>query len=309
MTIIGKASAITHGTIGSDILYAQYTLGDWIDGLAGNDTIYGLGGDDIILGNDGRDVLYGLGGNDTLDGGNGNDRLFGGDGNDQLIGGAGDDYMDGGTGVDMVDYRTATAGVRVNLSITTQQDTRGAGRDTIVNVENIAGSNFNDVLTGNAADNFISGGRGADVLRGGDGNDTLITDIADLLGDTLDGGNGNDSLQSGSGNDILLGGAGNDTLLGSGGQDTLTGGLGADKFIFNNVSDSTLAAADRITDFEVGVDKIVYGVAKVVSISGPAASQVVMLDYTGDGVADSAINVTANGILTAGDFTGSIFGF
>jgi Ca2+-binding RTX toxin-like protein len=57
-----------------------------------------------------------------------------------------------------------------------------------------------------------------------------------------------------AGNDTLLGGGGNDRLFGMGGNDTLTGGTGVDKFIysanFNNGNDT-------VTDFEVGIDKIV----------------------------------------------------
>jgi len=309
MPINAQATTFTFGTAANDTIYAQYLLGDLIDGLAGNDTIFGLDGGDRLLGNAGRDVIYGGLGHDTLDGGSGNDRLYGGADNDILIGGTGDDTMDGGTGYDTVDYSGATSGVRVNLAITSQQNTGGAGRDTIMNVENITGSGFNDMLTGNALDNFILSGSGADVLRGGDGNDTLISAVADGVGDTLDGGNGNDSLMSGNGNDTLLGGAGSDILNASYGQDTLTGGAGADKFQFSSELDSTLAAPDRITDFVVGEDRIVASFASVVSISGPLNAQTVLLDFTFDGVADSMIIVSANAMLTANDFSTSIFGF
>ncbi len=310
MTINAKATTFTFGTTGNDTIFAQYLLGDMINGLGGNDTIFGLDGDDILLGAAGRDVLYGAAGHDKLDGGTGNDKLYGGAGNDILIGGTGDDYIDGGLDFDTVDYSGATAGIRVNLSSASQQNTGGAGRDTIVNVENITGSSFNDVLTGNALDNFILAGAGADTLRGGDGNDTLMSMGADGLGDTLDGGNGNDSLMSGTGNDSLAGGAGNDTLYGYYGLDLLTGGTGADKFQFNSAQDSTIDAPDKITDFIVGEDKIVASFATVVSITGVAsAPQTVLLDFTFDGVADSAILVTANAPLTLSDFSTSIFGF
>jgi Ca2+-binding RTX toxin-like protein len=309
MTINAKATTFTFGTVGNDTIYAQYLLGDMIDGLGGNDTIYGLDGDDILLGNTGRDVLYGAAGHDKLDGGTDNDKLYGGTGNDILIGGAGDDFIDGGLDFDTVDYSGATTGVRVNLSSTSQQNTGGAGRDTIVNVENITGSNFNDVLTGNVFDNFMLAGNGADTLRGGDGNDTLVSMGADGLGDTLDGGNGNDSLMSGTGNDTLVGGAGNDTLNGFYGQDLLTGGTGADKFQFNSAEDSTLVAPDKIMDFIVGEDKIVASFVSVVSITGVATAQTVLLDFTFDGFADSAILVSANTLLSNSDFSTSIFGF
>ncbi|WP_421522818.1 Ig-like domain-containing protein [Neisseria yangbaofengii] len=65
-----------------------------------------------------------------------------------------------------------------------------------------------------------------------------------LLDDRIDGGN--DTLVGGSDNDILFGGAGNDTL---------TGGADADKFVFLANSNS---GHDVITDFEAGVDKVVF---------------------------------------------------
>ncbi len=56
-----------------------------------------------------------------------------------------------------------------------------------------------------------------------------------------------------AGNDVLVGGAGNDLIFGQGGNDTLTGGEGADTFVFSMFTDN---GNDVITDFEVGVDRI-----------------------------------------------------
>jgi Ca2+-binding RTX toxin-like protein len=74
-------------------------------------------------------------------------------------------------------------------------------------------------------------------------------------GDTLTGvdgvygGSGNDTLVGASGANILVGNAGNDVIQGNGGGDSLAGGAGADRFVFTALSDSTVAAPDRITDF------------------------------------------------------------
>jgi hypothetical protein len=46
-----------------------------------------------------------------------------------------------------------------------------------------------------------------------------------------------------------------------------------------------------------------------VSITGVATAQNVLLDFTFDGVADSAILVSANALLSNSDFSTSIFGF
>jgi Ca2+-binding RTX toxin-like protein len=51
--------------------------------------------------------------------------------------------------------------------------------------------------------------------------------------------------------------AGNDTITGGPGADFLSGGPGADVFVYPQFSDSTLAALDTITDFNVAAgDKI-----------------------------------------------------
>ena len=61
------------------------------------------------------------------------------------------------------------AGVNVNLSIATAQNTGGSGFDTLRNIENLEGTNFNDTLTGDGNANSLQGGNGTDSLDGGAG--------------------------------------------------------------------------------------------------------------------------------------------
>ncbi len=77
--------------------------------------------------------------------------LIGAAGNDVLNGGPGNDTMDGGpAGIDTASYANAPAAVTVNLALQgVAQNTIGAGIDTLVNFENLGGSAFNDVLSGN----------------------------------------------------------------------------------------------------------------------------------------------------------------
>lgn len=63
----------------------------------------------------------------------------------------------------------ATAGVKVNLSLSAAQNTVGAGLDTLAGFENLTGSKFDDNLTGDAGANVLAGGLGNDVLNGGTG--------------------------------------------------------------------------------------------------------------------------------------------
>jgi Ca2+-binding RTX toxin-like protein len=97
--------------------------------------------------------------------------------------------------------------VTVDLTKTGAQNTGGGGTDTLVGIENLYGSDFNDILTGDALANMMVGGKGDDRLSGGKGDDTLWGSEGN---DTLDGGDGDDYLVGGAGDDMVKGGAGVD---------------------------------------------------------------------------------------------------
>jgi hypothetical protein len=92
-------------------------------------------------------------------------------------------------------------------------------------------------LFGLTVDTFVSGGAGCDLidggcvsvahldLRGDAGNDELHGGAG---ADHLDGGSGNDKLYGGAGNDVLIGGSGNDIVKGEAGDDTIVLGSGYD---------------------------------------------------------------------------------
>jgi Ca2+-binding RTX toxin-like protein len=214
-----------------------------------------------------NDTLAGLGGNDQLYANAGNDSLDGGIGNDLLEGGAGNDIINGGADIDTASYAGASSRVVVNLLIATAQNTLGAGTDTIINVENLTGSAFDDTLTGNNVANLLIGGLGNDLLNGRGGLDTMVGAngndryYVDAAGDivTETAGQGTDRIYASvnytlaagvsveyltanagntglalTGNDfsmILEGLGGNDTLTGGAGNDILTGRGGADLMV------------------------------------------------------------------------------
>jgi len=149
--------------------YIDYTLRPNVENLTllGDENLNGSG-------NSLNNVIKGNSGSNSLFGGDGDDSISGLAGNDTIRGGNGNDYLDGGDGVDLASYRDASAGVVVDLSITTKsQDTVGAGRDTLKNFENLEGSNFSDRLSGDALNNKIAGHAGDDIIRGRAGNDDL----------------------------------------------------------------------------------------------------------------------------------------
>jgi Ca2+-binding RTX toxin-like protein len=166
--------------------------------------------DRFLLGDLGNDLLEGDIGDDVLVGGAGDDTLIGGAGDDLLFGGIGTDSLDGGDGIDTAYLSDAERNVRVNLETQTLTyvplGSTQTVTETILNVENIVGAQFNDILIGDAANNQLVGQAGIDRINGG------------------------------AGDDILQGGAGNDILNGGDGIDLLDGGSGIDGFTLEEIS-------------------------------------------------------------------------
>lgn len=137
-------------------------------------------------------------GNDRFEGTAGDDVVFAGDGSDWIMSSAGADvyYGDGLAGksnfIDTVDYSNSNAAVNVNLTRAFQFGGHAEG-DQLFEIENLIGSAFNDVLTGDQFDNKLVGGDGVDTLNGGGGNDWFYGGI-DGKTDILDGGAGIDTV-------------------------------------------------------------------------------------------------------------------
>jgi Ca2+-binding RTX toxin-like protein len=232
------------GTPNDDILVGT-TGADFIDGLEGNDTITADAGDDTVLGGEGDDVIdagdgfdlvigdvgddiiHGGAGNDTIysdlpgfAAAGGDDQVFAGDGDDFMRDNQGDDYYDGGAGSDRVSYFTAPAGVTLDLRIQgVAQNTGSAGMDTFVNIENVAGSEFADVITGNNQANWIWSHGGADVIAGNAGDDTIWIPSAD--GAVVNGNQGVDVVSfTGRADPTILGGITFDLGVQGSAQDT-----------------------------------------------------------------------------------------
>lgn len=244
-----------------------YTVGVMVTdnhGLSSTRTLYitvtdvaeGTGptaGDDLVLGTASADHLLGLAGNDTF------------------VGGAGNDTLDGGAGSDWASYADVTrdglvvylggpllGGNGMALGAHAARET-----DTLVSIENVIGSAYDDVIVGSTRDNILRPGAGCDLVIGGGGNDTVDYSDAergvtidlglgmaqeqtlsgaitfDILlsirnavgsanGDLITGSSAANRLDGEAGNDTLLAAAGDDTVLGGAGTDVLAGGRGND---------------------------------------------------------------------------------
>lgn len=289
---------------GSDLVasWVSYTLSANVENLTliDGDAIDGTGNalDNEITGNTDANSLSGVGGNDILDGGDGDDTLsggsgrdtlLGGDGNDTLDGGAGKDVLNGGGGTDTASYASATAGVKVSLAVTRPQQTVGSGRDTLTNIENLSGSEFNDVLTGSSTANRIDGGSGNDVVNGGGGTDVL------------DGGEGSDVYFV--------------TLLAdkTAAEITDTGTTGTDELRFASTTVGTLTllagdtglecvvigtgtGASAVTTGKVALNVDATASANGLTITGNAGNNTL----TGSGFADTLDGGAGNDVLLGG---------
>ncbi|UYV37204.1 hypothetical protein N4R57_19985 [Rhodobacteraceae bacterium D3-12] len=215
---IGSEGADSYdGGTGRDMVsYAEATGGVTVDlaiarGTAGQalgdqytdiERITGSGFSDLFYGGDGENDFRGLGGYDTFVGSSG-----------------GRERYDGGSGIDTVAYYLSTEGVEASLL--RGYGSRGdAARDLYTSIENLGGTSYDDVLTGDnernqlrglAGDDFIFGGGGSDYITGGRGNDVI------------DGGSESDyAVFSGNSTDYTLTRSGNSvSVVGADGADLL----------------------------------------------------------------------------------------
>ncbi|MBX3577996.1 MAG: M10 family metallopeptidase C-terminal domain-containing protein [Rhizobiaceae bacterium] len=233
-----------------------------INGTSYGDTIYGYGGNDTLRGGFGNDLIYGGAGNDNIFGGQGFNTLYGGTGKDWFVMSGrtswmSDDYIaDFRFGQDKIDLRAwgvsdfsqVQALLERNLDGDATLNAVLRGYDHVITIAGKSPAAFISsdfvyasaagpkTLNGSALDDVLFGSRSHDMLKGFGGDDVLL---------------------GGFGNDDLFGGAGNDRLVGGQGWDWLTGGNGEDVFEYRALGDSTPNAnRDRITDFELDIDRI-----------------------------------------------------
>jgi VCBS repeat-containing protein len=222
---------------GTEVLLGT-EFGDLINGNAGfYDAVYAGDGADTVDGGSGFDQIRGEGGDDSLSGGDDDDILRGDQGNDTL---------DGGEGIDRARYDNASGGVIANLAAGTAVQADGfgdSGSDALIGIEQVRGSNFDDMLTGDGNDNRLEGRSGNDSLTGGAGDDELRGDGGD---DTLLGGAGRDEFLGGDGNDFIDGGD-LDSRDGVS-YDTSTAGVIVD--LTNNTAEDGFGSTDTLLNIQ-----------------------------------------------------------
>jgi Ca2+-binding RTX toxin-like protein len=294
-------------------IFGRNRFPDLFVGTEEGDHLYGYSETEGRWTDTGGDVLEGRGGEDFLAGGFGRDTLRGGDENDTLDGGPGGDELDGGWGIDTATYWFSTAPVYINL-LEGEGYSGEADGDTFIEVENVIGSGWDDVIVGDNHGNRIEGWFGHDTLVGLGGSDWLF------------GGDGVDLLYGGDHGDFLQGGDHDDHLWGGAGADRLSGDEGADTYFYTRVSDSPVPGrlpgtydqiffdeGDTINLSGIDANTTADGNQAFTWIDGPSYSGAgqlrmqivgkswhVLGETTGDGRADFMLSVSI-GAFDAGD--------
>lgn len=217
-----------------------------------------------------------------------------------------------------VSYNESDSAVRVSLAKTTPQNTSWDW-ETLKGIDNIIGSDFDDILTGNNNDNIFEGALGKDTFIGGLGNDTyLINSSDDVISekpDTIRGAAGGtdeviatasyvlpanvenitidrsaDGINATGNNlpNILTGNDQDNRLDGKAGADSMVGGGGNDDvYVVDN-------AADSVTGNSAGTRETIES-SVTLSLAATSITKVENLTLTGT----QAINGTG----TSGDNT------
>ncbi len=313
---------------------------DTIDGGAGNDTSTFDGSDVSIAGGTGTDTLIvtgaatiNLSSSDQSSGDTANvtgfeivdassssaavsltgdanaNKLTGGSGNDTITGGADADTIDGGAGNDTITFDGSDVSIAGGIGTDTLIVT---GAATInLSAGNISGFEIVDAsksrvavsITGDANANVLTGGDGDDTINGGAGNDTITFDGSDV---SIAGGTGTDTLTVTGAATIILSLA------------DQTSGDTANVFGFENVDASTSSAAVSLTG-DANANKLtggsgndtISGGAGADTINGGAGNDTITFDGSDVSIAGGTGTDTliVTGAATIDLLAGNISGF
>ena len=208
--------------------------------------VMGTWSSDTLIGSNGDDRFESLGGNDVMSGGGGADVFA------FSVSGGKDTITDFQSGTDKILAYDMSA-VTLSSSVNGLVVTFSPGNNVTLN--GVTALNPGDIVYSNAQ---VSGTSGADVINGS----------AAVRPQWISASSGADTVTGGAGDDFILGGQGNDVL---------TGGAGTDIFAF-----SPWDGADRINNFETGVDRIM--------LRGVAA-QTVWINPSRDAAGNSGLEV------------------
>ncbi|WP_020184394.1 calcium-binding protein [Methylopila sp. 73B] len=345
-TGVGEASTDLTGTSGDDILGVLGDGAQTMVGGLGDDSYYIDDAGDVVTenGDEGSDTIYtlvdytlpanvekivGLGSTGLILTGNEFDNsLIGGSGGDTLYGLDGDDVLNGRGGVDTMVGGLGDDAYVVNKSSDVVIEAEGEGVDTVYasvgyrlsdNVENLVVRSSDGLFVkGNALDNSMVGGDGADTLASYDGNDRLDGRAG---ADRMAGGSGDDVYVVDNAGDVVIEGADDgydavyttvdyalannvERLVGRGSAGLTLTGNALDNAISGGSGDDRLSGgdgADRISG-GAGSDILIGGAGNDILIGGDGADTFVFtgLDDSRDTITSFEAGVDSVGIDLAG---------
>ena len=194
--------------------------------------------------------------------GSANINATGNDANNILISNGGANIFDGGIGTDTASFELSQYAVTASLMT---NSATGDGSDTLISIENLFGSIYNDSLTGNSSANVLDGLNGVDTMTGLGGDDVYYVDTdGDVVVETA--ASGTDTVYSsvtftlpanvenlqliGSAAINDTGNASANTLTGNGAANTFSGLSGNDQ-IFGGVGIDTAVYRGNFSDYTI----------------------------------------------------------
>ncbi|EAN2945072.1 hypothetical protein AII34_21045 [Salmonella enterica] len=209
------------------------------------------GGDDVVSMGYGKTIVNGGEGTDIVD----YSKMENGGAEFVSINGESGNYLvsrgvDGNAYVEEVNTYTTNVGKRtekIEYRDVVLKNSSYQVTDELYSVENVLGTNWNDIFKGGSQSDVFYGGRGNDVINGNDGNDQLFGGEGK---DIINGGDGDDVLSGGQHDDMLNGGLGNDFYLFSRGDgyDSITESGGTNDMLILDGIKSTELSFRRIGD-------------------------------------------------------------
>jgi Ca2+-binding RTX toxin-like protein len=220
-------------TVDLRITGPQDTIGQGIDTISNCENLIGSPFGDTLTGTDGNNQMRGLAGDDTI---------FGLAGDDILDGGPGTNVLDGGSGTDMVTYERSPVAMTVDLAAGTGVGGGGADlrSDTLISLENVTGSPFDDTLLGDSGPNVIDGFGGNDAMDGRGGVDMVtFARYGEGVDASLELGTASGLGATAFSSTILnfenvIGTPYDDIIEGNNADNVLDGGAGVDELTFEN---------------------------------------------------------------------------
>ncbi|SIS18500.1 Ca2+-binding protein, RTX toxin-related [Aquipseudomonas alcaligenes] len=309
LRISATGNANGNGNALNNALYGG-TGNNILDGKAGADSMFGGNGSDTYYVDDAGDLVSetntdaATGGSDTVVSslasyslGNNVENLVllssgaaNGTGNalnNIIYAGAGNNIVDGAGGSDTLSYLYASQGITVSLAIATAQVTGGSGEDTLLNIEHLTGSNYDDKLTGNGAANKLVGNAGKDVLNGGAGADNMI------------GGDGNDIYYVDNSGDVV---SESNASTSTGGVDTVYSYVSS-YTLGSNLENLRINASGTANATGNSLNNVIYAGAGNNVLNGGSGADTLSYLYANQGVSVSLAVTTAQATGGSGNDT------